>query len=58
MAENTVHTWTLDSEAIASAFTQADPCQLSQQQQQQQQQETWFENISINGDREDAEGME
>jgi hypothetical protein len=53
MAEITVRTWTPNLQAIASAFTQDNPSQLSQQQR-----ETWFENIGMNGDGEDAEGME
>ncbi|KAF1366156.1 hypothetical protein EJ07DRAFT_150608 [Lizonia empirigonia] len=53
MAEIRVRTWAPDLQAIASAFTQDIPSQLSQQQQ-----ETWFENIGMNGDGEDAEGME
>jgi hypothetical protein len=53
MAEITVRTWTPNLQAIASAFTQDVPSQLGQQEQ-----ETWFENIGMNGDGEDAEGME
>jgi hypothetical protein len=53
VADITVRTWTPNLQAIASAFTRGDPSQLSQQQQ-----ETWFENIGMNGDGDDAEGME
>jgi hypothetical protein len=53
MAEVRVCTWTPNLQAIAFAFTQDVPSKLSQQQQ-----ETWVENISMNGDGEDAEGME
>jgi hypothetical protein len=53
MAEITVRTWTPNLQAIASTLTQGIPSQLSQQEQ-----ETWFQNIGMNGDGEDAEGME
>jgi hypothetical protein len=52
MVKITVRTWAPNLQAIASAFTGGVPSQLSQQQQ-----ETWFENIGMNGDGEDAEGM-
>ncbi|KAH8726672.1 hypothetical protein GQ44DRAFT_771050 [Phaeosphaeriaceae sp. PMI808] len=52
MAEITVRAWTPNLQAITSAFTRGAPPQLSQQQQ-----ETWFKNIGMNGDGEDAEGM-
>jgi hypothetical protein len=53
MTEITVRTWTPNLQAITSAFTRGVPSQLSQQQQ-----ETWFKNIGMNGDGEDAEGVE
>ncbi|KAI0604721.1 hypothetical protein TUN199_10479 [Pyrenophora tritici-repentis] len=53
MAEIRVRTWTPNLQAIASAFTRGIPSQLSQQQQK-----SWFENIGMNGDGEDAEDVE
>ncbi|KNG46625.1 hypothetical protein TW65_06672, partial [Stemphylium lycopersici] len=53
MAEITVRTWRPNLQAITHAFTRDIPSRLSQQQQ-----ESWFENIGLNGDGEDAEDIE